>query len=423
MSIIVIILVVIAGAGVLITRREPGLDQAGIDSSQDSPQEIRRQAVGVVSTDYRTMQERVALHGIISPWAEVNIVPKIPGKVARVLVQVGDEVAKGDVLAQLETEELALQAKQAEAALASAQAGLARMQAGARPEEVEQAEATVEQARVGYENARSTYERAAKLHEAGVMAGKDWDAISAQYEVAQAQKLAAEKTLELVRKGAREEDLATAKAGVAQAEVAVALARLSLENAAIKAPIAGVVNQVNVQVGDMASGAMPVVNLVDISRVKLNLQVSEREITRFSRGLEVAVALDAQPDVLVSGRVSSVAPAADARTGLFPVAVELTNSDGKLKPGMYGTAKVVIREAADVLAVPERAVFTAEGRLAVYVVREEVAYLTPVELGLRSDGFAEILSGLDFGDEVIVNGREFVTDKAPVRVVERGITQ
>jgi multidrug resistance efflux pump len=65
---------------------------------------------------------------------------------------------------------------------------------------------------------------------------------------------------------------------VAQAEAAVALAKLSLENAVIKAPISGVVNQVNVQVGDMAGAGVPVVNLVDIAKVKLNLQVSEREI-------------------------------------------------------------------------------------------------------------------------------------------------
>lgn len=226
-----------------------------------------------------------------------------------------------------------------------------------------------------------------------------------------------------MRKGAREEDLATAKAGVAQAEAAVALARLSRENAVIKAPISGVVNQVNVQLGDMAGGGLPVLNVVDISKVKLNLQVSEREVIRLSRGQEVNVALDVQPDVMAKGRVSSIAPAADARTGLFAATVELANSEGNLKPGMYGTAHVVVKEIADVMAIPERAVFTAEGRPAVYVVQEEVARLVPVEIGIKSDGFVEIRSGLDVGDEVIVRGREFVTDKAPVRVVERGIME
>jgi HlyD family secretion protein len=90
---------------------------------------------------------------------------------------------------------------------------------------------------------------------------------------------------------------------------------------------------------------------------------------------------------------------------------------------MYGTAHVVVKETTDVLSIPERAVFTAEGRPAVYVVRDEVAYTAPVELGIKSDGFVEVRSGLKVGDEVIVRGREFVTDKAPVRVVERGIMQ
>ncbi|NMB47102.1 MAG: efflux RND transporter periplasmic adaptor subunit [Firmicutes bacterium] len=418
-----VIVIILVTAGVLVTKREPAVEQAGLQVTQEAPQEVRRQAVSVASATYSTMQERLALHGIISPWAEVNIVPKVPGRVAKVLVEVGDQVSAGDVLVELEAEELALQVKQAEAALAGATAALARMQAGARAEEVAQAEAALEQARAGYENARLTYERAAKLHEAGVMAGKDWDAVKAQYEVAQAQKLAAEKTLELVKKGARDEDLANAKAGVAQAEAAVALARLTRDNAIMRAPISGVINQVNVQVGDMASGAIPAVNLVDISRVKLNLQVSEREVVRLDRGQEVTVALDVLPDVLAEGRVGSIAPAADTRTGLFSAIVELTNPEGNLKPGMYGTAHVVVKETVDVLAVPERAVFTAEGRPSVYVVREEVAHLLPVEVGIKSDGLVEIRSGLDDGDDVIVRGREFVTDQAPVRVVERGIMQ
>ena len=419
--IIGVVIILAVTVGVLVNKREPTIDQGSVQAVEEVP--LRRQAVSVAPAGYRTMQERMALHGIISAWAEVNVVPKVPGRVAKVSVEVGDEVSTGDILVQLEAEELALQVKQAEAALASAKATLARLQAGARPEEVEQAKAAVEQARAGYENARLTYERAAKLHEAGVMAGKDWDAIKAQYEVAQAQKLTAEKTLELVRKGAREEDLATAKAGVAQAEAAVALARLSRENAVIKAPISGVVNQVNVQLGDMAGGGLPVVNIVDISQVKLNLQVSEREVVRLNRGQDVTVALDVQPDVMAKGRVSNIAPAANLSTGLFSVTVELANSEGTLKPGMYGTAYVVVKEIADVMAIPERAVFTAEGRPAVYVVREEVAHLVPVETGIKSDGFVEIRSGLDTGDEVIVRGREFVADKAPVRVVERGIME
>ena len=417
----VIVVILVAGVGLLVARVGPTANEA--QTLQEAPQEARRQAVSVEPATYRTMQETLALHGLISAWAEVNVVPKMPGRVAQVLVEVGDGVAVGDLLVQLEDEELSLQVKQAEAAVASAQAALARMQAGARPEEIEQAESALEQAQAGYQNARLTYERAVKLHEAGVMSGKDWDAITAQYEVAQAQKQTALKTVELVKKGARDEDLATARAGVAQAEAALGLARLGRQNASIKAPISGVVNQVNVQVGDMAGAGVPAVHIVEISRVKLNLQVSEREVVRLSQGQNVTVALDVQPDVLVEGRVTNITPAADARTGLFAATVELGNDQGILKPGMYGTAHVVVKEIQDVLAIAERAVFTAEGRPAVYVVRDEVAHLVPVELGARSDNFVEIKSGIQADDEVIVRGREFVTDGAPVRVVERGTVQ
>ncbi|HHV93429.1 MAG TPA: efflux RND transporter periplasmic adaptor subunit [Firmicutes bacterium] len=417
---IAIVVIVIAVGGLLLSRQS-GTKPPEVDAVQTAA-EVRRQSVSVAAAVPRRMQERISLHGIFSPWAQVNVVPKVPGKVAEVPVEVGQRVRAGDVLIRLETDELALQLKQAEAALAAARATLAKVEAGARPEEIEQAEAALKQAQAGYENARLTYERAAKLHEAGVMTGQEWDAVKAQYEVAKAQLLTAEKTLELVRKGAREEDLISARAGVAQAEAAVALAKLSLDNAVIKAPISGVVNQVNVQIGDMAGAGMPVVHLVDIDKVKLNLQVSEREVVLLRQGQEVLVTLDVQPDLELRGRISSVAPAA-SQTGLFSAAVELNNPDGRVKPGMYGTAHVIVREVEEVLAVPERAVFTADGRSAVYVVKDDTAHLVPVEVGMRSDGFVEIKSGLAAGDEVIVRGREFVTDQALVRVVERGISQ
>ena len=171
----------------------------------------------------------------------------------------------------------------------------------------------------------------------------------------------------------------------------------------------------------MAGAGMPVVHLVDIDKVKLNLQVSEREVVLLGQGQEVLVTLDVQPDLELRGRISSVAPAA-SQTGLFSAAVELNNPDGRVKPGMYGTAHVIVREVEEVLAVPERAVFTADGRSAVYVVKDDTAHLVPVEVGMRSDGFVEIKSGLAAGDEVIVRGR--ICHRSSIgRVVERGISQ
>ncbi|NLK08974.1 MAG: efflux RND transporter periplasmic adaptor subunit [Firmicutes bacterium] len=415
----IIIVLLAAGIGFFAVRQNSDGENL---AEAEAPAEVRRQAVSVELAEERVIQERLSLHGIIAPWAEVHVVPKMPGRVAKVAVEVGDKVTAGDLLVQLEDEELALQVKQAQAAVASAEAAIAKIQAGARPEEVEQAEAALEQAEAGFENARLTYERAAKLHEAGVMAGKDWDGIKAQYEVAKAQKQAALKTVELVKLGARPEDLASAKAGLAQAKAALGLAELARRNTSIRAPITGAVNKVSVQIGDMA-GSGPAVHIVDTGKVKLNLQVSEREVLRLDPGQSVKVALDAQPDVMVEGKLQSITPAADMTTGLFSAAVELTNSEGMLKPGMYGTAHVVTRERESVLSVPERAVFTHEGRSAVFVVKDDFAALKPVTVGAKADNFVEIISGIEPNDEVVTRGREFITDGALVRVVERGAAQ
>jgi len=170
----IVIVIILVAVGGLFLNRQSGTKPTEVGVTQTAAVEARRQSVSVAAAAHRKMQERVSLHGVFSPWAQVNVVPKVPGRVAEVPVEVGQRVEAGDVLVRLETDELTLQLKQAEAALAGARATLAKVEAGARPEEIEQAEAALKQAQAGYENARLTYERAAKLHEAGVMTGQEW---------------------------------------------------------------------------------------------------------------------------------------------------------------------------------------------------------------------------------------------------------
>lgn len=418
---IVILIVGVIGVSLLVPKGSvPATPSPTEETVKTQP---GQQAVSVVTADFTILQEKLSLHGTLSAWAEVSVVPKIPGRVARVPVAVGDPVKQGDILVQLETDELILQARQAEAALESARASLKRVMAGARKEEIEQAEAALDQAEANYVNARLIYERSAKLHEEGVMSGKDWDAVKAQFEVAKAQRAAAEKNLALIKRGARPEDIAAARAAVAQAEAAAELARLQVKNATITSPLTGLVSQVNVEVGDMAASTLPVATVVDISRLKLNLQVSEREVIRLHPGLPVTVTFDVLPGVMAEGRVATVAPAANSKTGLFAVTVEVPNEDLRLKPGMYGTAQVVVREKAGVLAVPARAVFVSEGKTAVYVVEDGIAHRRPVKVGIESDSLVEITAGLQAGDAVVVVGREFLSDGVAVRVVEEGVSQ
>ena len=370
--------------------------------------------VSVALAKLQSLDEVLTFHGTLAPKAQVIVVPKVPGRVAKVHVQVGDSIHKGNVLVELEAHELRLQMQQAQAGLAMAQANLDRALAGARPAEIEQAQANFEQAQASYKNVSVTYERAVHLYEQGVMSGKDWDAITAQYTVASAQLRGAEKAMELVHLGARVEDIAAARASVAQGQAVYELARLSYENARISAPISGVVSRLNADVGGMVGTGTMVVTIVDSSSVRLQVSVGEVDVVKIRPGQQVQVLLNALPNQEITGVVATVAPAAE-QGGLFPITIEISNEEGQFKPGMYGTAHIVVRQEIDVVTIPTRAISSHNGAPHVYRVFADTADLVPVSLGLQVQGSVEV-QGVALGDQVVVAGQNNLRPGGRVRV-------
>lgn len=364
------------------------------------------------------LSQKINFHGRFVADSQVAITPKIPGRVGEVYVKVGDIVSQGDAILQLETEELLLQVRQAEASLQVAKANLARITAGARAEEVEQVESGYRQAEASYNQAQLNYERSKRLFEEGVISARDWEAIEAQYEVAKAQLFNAEKSLILIRQGARAEDISSAQASVAQAEVALEMAELTVKNATITSPIDGTVSRIHVERGYMAGAGMPVAHVVNIFTVKLNLQATGRDVVRIREGQKTLITVDALPNATFQGAVATISPAAEEGSGLFAVTIAVKNPDGVLRPGMYGTASILIEEREGVVAVPSRALATRDGERVVFVIEERRIRQLPVEIGVEGEGYVEIVTGLHRGDLIVASGHESLEDGVEVRVLE-----
>ncbi len=381
-------------------------------SSEDRMETV----VTVAIAQTRNLERVLIFHGDLVARAQIHIIPRVPGRIETVHVQVGDKVNQGDILVQLEAEELILQKRQAGAALALAQANLDRTLAGARPEEVVQALAALEQAQASYDNMKQTHDRAALLYEQGVMSGNDWDGVKAQWTVAQAQLKTAQKSVELVQQGARAEDLAAARASVTQAQAAYDLASLTARHTKITAPISGLVSRVNADVGAMASAGAPVVTVVDSSLVRLHTQVGEGDVVRLQPGQPALIKLNALPNLGVQGIVATVAPAADASSGQFPITIDIPNEHGRLRPGMYGTAKIVIEHFEQVVSIPTRAIIQHQGAPHVYIVQSDVVHLTPVTVGENIQPYVEIIEGVSPGERIVVVGQENLRPNAQVRI-------
>jgi len=440
----------------------------GRQAGQSEQQEIRSAVV-----ERGTMLVAVSASGSIEPQARAALSFESPGEVVEAPVAVGDRVAAGDVLARLDTAQLELQARQAEAALAMAEAQLAQLRDGAQPEEIASAEANVRAAEAQVSAAAASYNQVAagagdaqigavevqvasaelqwkaaqiaydmemreEQNEAGkdqanydlyaaekaltaaqaqldeVMAGADSDAVrAAQFNVAavQAQRDAAQAQLDLLLAGAAMEQIADAEAQVEQARVALALAELAVERATLRAPFDGLVADVNVTVGEMASSALPAVTIIDVSHFRLTVSVDEIDVGRLSPGQPVEVTLDALPAAngleqsAVAGSVERIAPAATILGGVvyYDVVIELSPTDAPIRADMTANATIVAEELAGVLMLPTWVVRVDSDTGQTYVnqrVGGEIVR-TDVELGVRHAGTAQVLSGLAEGDQAI----------------------
>ncbi|MDH7577562.1 MAG: efflux RND transporter periplasmic adaptor subunit [Bacillota bacterium] len=366
-----VIFVILIGAA-LAARFLRGETPAAEGGPEAVPVEVAAAAVGDV-------EEVSKFTGRVAPRVEVNVLPKVSGRIRAVSVDVGDRVRTGQVLVQLDDTEIAAQVRQAEAALAVAEAG-------------------ARAAAANLEDARRNLERVKELYDAGAATLQQLEQAQLRYDQAAA--------------GVNE-------AQVEQARAALGAARIQLDNTVITAPLTGIVAARFAEAGEMASPGQPLLTLVDIDQVQVEISVTEAEVNKLRRGQEVPVTVAAAGEKPLTGRITSLAPAADTRSKMFPVKITLPNRDHRLKPGMFAGVGISTEVRRQVLRVPVAAVLEKEEGTFVYVVEDGCARARQVETGLSDGKFTEIKSGLREGEQVVVSGQEFLVDG--VKAVVKGV--
>ena len=326
--------------------------------------------VKVFKIQRERISEKLTYTGTLESWRKVNITPEIGGKIARIYVREGERAAQGQLLAELETESLRLQLKQAEAGLAVAEAG--------------------------HIDAERNKERMDRLLRESAVS-------EMQHEKA---KLA----------------LDAAAAQLQQAQAALHLARYALDASIMKAPFAGVIASKNAEVGDvinpMMSGfgaASGVLTLMDYSRIKVAAGVSSHDIDRIRKGQPAILRIPSLPGREFQGRVEVVNLTADPLSKRFGVEAVFENPDLVLRPGTFGDIVFEVLSHENALVVPQRAVLSHSY---VFVVEDGKAVRKEVATGLQDVVMVEILTGLEEGDLVIVEGNYGLEAGAEVEVSE-----
>jgi membrane fusion protein (multidrug efflux system) len=215
----------------------------------------------------------------------------------------------------------------------------------------------------------------------------------------------------------RARDESGANVQVLEAKLALAEARLS--KLQIIAPFSGIVGIRNVSVGDYVKDGADLVNLEDISSVKVDFRVPEKFAGVVQRGQSLEVLVDALPNRPFRAQVDAIDPQIDSGGRSALLRGRVANPDGSLKPGMFARVKLILAERDNALVVPEEAIVPQGEKVTVWKIVDGKAQRIEVKTGLRRNAKVEIVEGLQHGDTVVTAGQIRLTkDDTPVRTAE-----
>ena len=341
-----------------------------------------------------------------------------PGTIEEILVEKGDAVREGDVLARLDTEDLQRNVEFARSGLQQAQAQYDiadnQLRQTIFPHYYSSYVIDVPGTWMALDEAAESLEDARAFMEDGDVARANASLDNALDEIAEAQYSSQSRKWELPA-GIKIMELQreAASAGLRAAELSLDAANSALDDASIQAPFDGVITAVIVEEGDHLTAMdyfAPAFHIIDPANLEMTGLIDEMDIADITLGQKAIVTMDALPGTEVAGTVTYIAEAAMIQAGvvMYETTVSLKNPGSTIKDGMSATADIVLEEREDVLVVPVSAVMKGEdGQDVVYVWTEgEDLKMQDVTTGLRSGRMVEILSGLKEGEAVALEAPE-----------------
>ena len=238
-------------------------------------------------------------------------------------------------------------------------------------------DAEVKQARANHSLAKSKFDRAVDLAKSNFISGQARDEAESNFKVA---------------------------------EAALALVDARLAKMEIKAPFSGIIGLRSVSVGDYVKEGADLVNLESIDALKVDLRVPEVYMRQVQSGQPLEITLDAYPNKTFEGRVLAVNPLIDTAGRSVVIRAQVKNQDASLRPGMFARVRLITKDAAEALVVPEQALVPQGNEQFVFKVVDNRVVRTKVDVGQRRDGKAEILSGVTAGEIIVTAGQQRLRD-------------
>ncbi len=349
------------------------------------------------------LAKSVVATGKVTPITKVEVKSKASGIVKKLLVDYGDKVKKGQLLAQLDKVEIEAQVDQSKASLQSAQASLQSTQA-----DYERAKVDAEGPDVPL--LKRAYDRALAMAKDGVVSASQLDDADKNYRLAlNKQNVAKAQVLVL---GAK---IAQAKADVAREQATLMQLEEQLSYTDIVSPIDGIVLSRDVEMGDavssilvLGSSATLVMTLGDTSEVYVKGKVDESDIGKVYLGQPARIKVESFKDKTFYGKVTKISPMGVEKDNVttFEVRVSIQNPGGELKAEMTANAEIILEEHKDVLQIPEGAIIYDKDKKAFVDIpdpkEKDGMKKIAVNIGISNGAKTEVLSGLKQGDQVVL---------------------
>jgi RND family efflux transporter MFP subunit len=390
----------------------------------------REALVGVTKIEQREVDEGQAFVGTVYPLRTSTVGSTQAGRVVEFLVNEGDLVAEGQVLAKLRTDGLQIELEQAKQEAELRRQELLELQNGSRPEERTEASAAQQRDKALMDYAESKLDRAKKLINDQTISQEEFEEILSAATAAKNSYLASKARCDLVEQGPRKEKIAQAQARFDAQQQVVAEVEDKIAERTILAPFAGYVAAEHTQLGQWVGMGDPIADVVDLTTVEIKISVPERYIPHVRAGMQAAVRIEALPRDKFEGEVYCVVPQADVRSRTFPVIVRVKNPQRDdsfaLKAGMLSWATLGVGESVNALLVPKDALVLGGESPRVFIVRpnkdkpnEGTAVPVPVEIGVVEGDLVQVIGAVAVGQLVVVRGNErLLPFGQPVKIVD-----
>jgi membrane fusion protein (multidrug efflux system) len=377
MTAVLVLILVLAG---LVAFR---LTSSGAKTDGRTPRVI---TVGTAIPIRQDLDIRLSYTADIQPFQQVNIFSRVDGYIAKLHVDKGDLVKANQLLVEVDHTDYVHAVNRAKANLVAARADVLRQDANAR-------------------NTKLQLTRMQALIKDQFISQQDLDNAQIASDMAVAQ-------------------LESLRAQVKQMEVALQQAETNLTYSYIRAPFAGYIAERNLDAGAFVSGSTGststmsrgILNLHEIDTVRTLIEVVEKDVPLVRIGQNAEVRAEAYPDRAFEGTVTRVVHALNRQTRTMTVEVDLPNQDHLLKGGMFARVEVMVGKHANAVQIPVDALTRLDELQYVYVVKDGKALHVPVEVGDRVGSRIEITKGLTGDEQIIVSGKDLVSNGTPVEV-------